>query len=114
MRNLITSDVFAFARIVKASGIRDELTAKMMELQKTENADLRRVGLDTVLMIIEALSEKKAERSIYEFLGPIMEMTADEVAALPANEFIDAIKRIGEENDLASFFSVVSGALGKN
>ena len=64
--------------------------------------------------IIEALADKKAERSIYDFFAPIMEMTADEVAALPANEFIEAVKRIGEENDLASFFSFVSGALGKN
>lgn len=114
MRNLITSDVFAFARIVKASGVRQELIDKLIELQNVESADLKRVGLDTVLLIIEALADKKAERSIYDFFAPIMEMTADEVAALPANEFIEAVKRIGEENDLASFFSFVSGALGKN
>lgn len=113
MRTLKTSDVFAFARLIKASGVRSELTETVDRLSTLKEADLRKVGIDTVLMIIEALAEKNSEKVLYEALAPVLEMKPDEVAQLPPAEFFNALKQISEENDLANFISSLSGILGK-
>ena len=65
MRKLNTSDVFAFARIVKASGMREELKKILKDVAASEEKDLEDVGMDTILAILEALSEKQSEAAIY-------------------------------------------------
>ena len=112
MRKLRTSDLFSFARVVKASGIRGELISYIQKLTKED--DPERVGINTILMILEALADKKAEKAIYEALGPVFEMDAAEVEAMPPAELFNALKQLAEENDLVNFMSSVFGTLGKN
>lgn len=113
MRKLKTADVFAFARLVKASGIRSELTATVEKLSGADEPDLREIGINTVLMLIEALAEKNSEKALYEALAPVLEMKPSEVENLPPAEFFGAFKQIAEENDLTNFFSSLSDILGK-
>lgn len=114
MRKLITADVFAMARIIKASGMREQLTAFVRKLAAEDKAlDVEAVGYEGVLIIIEALAERKAENALYEALAPVMELTAEEVKNLPPAEFVDRVKEIAEQNDIKSFFGYVSGILGK-
>lgn len=114
MRNLKTSDLFSFARVIKASGIREELISYLQKLAKEENTDKERVGINTILMIAEALSEKKAERAIYEALAPVFELSVEEIENLPPAELIALLKQMAEENDLVNFMGSVFGTLGKN
>lgn len=114
MRNLKTSDLFSFARVIKASGVREELTDYIQRLSVQDNPDVNKIGFNTMLMIMEALSEKKAERAIYEALAPVFEMTVDQVQDLPPKDLFDMLKRLAEENDLANFMGSVFGTLGKN
>lgn len=114
MRSLRTSDLFSFARVVKASGIREELINYLQKLSAQENADTERVGINTILMLTEALSEKKAEKAIYEALAPVFEVTAQEVEEMPPAELIKKLKQLAEENDLVNFMGSVFGTLGKN
>lgn len=113
MRKLKTSDVFSLARLIKISGIRGELTEIVTKIQDNGELDLRKVGIDTVFVIIEALSEKKAEQEIYDLLAPIMEVEPAEVENMGLEELLAALKKIGEENDLESFFKSASGIVGK-
>ena len=114
MRKLITSDVFAMARIIKASGMREQLTAFVRKLAAEDKAlDVESVGYEGVLIIIEALAERKAENALYDALAPIMELTPEEVRNLPPSDFIGLVKEIGEQNDIKSFFGYVSGILSK-
>ena len=113
MRKLKTADVFAFARVIKASGVRGELTETVEKLSSAEDLNVRQVGIDTVLLIIEALAEKNSEKTLYEALAPVFEMKPAEVAELPPAEFFGGLKQISEENDLANFFGSLSGILGK-
>ena len=78
MRQLRTSDIFSFARVIKASGIREDLVDYLQKIAKQEDLNTERVGINTILMIIEALSEKKAEKAIYEALAPVLEKTVPE------------------------------------
>lgn len=114
MRKLKTTDVFAFARVIGASGIREDVTAFIQKLAAQDELDKERVGIDTILMVIEALAAKKAEQTIYEALGPIMEMEPKAVGEMPPSEFFSALKQIAAENDLESFFGSLSSILGKS
>ena len=114
MRKLKTTDVFACARVIGASGIRAELTSAVQKLANQDNVDIEKVGISTMLMIMEALAEKKSEQLIYEALGPIMEMEPEAVGEMPPSEFFAALKQIAIENDLESFFGSVSSILGKS
>ena len=62
MRKLRTGDLFSVARVIKASGIREDLIEYLQKI--TKDADAERVGINTILIIIEALAEKKAERAV--------------------------------------------------
>ncbi len=114
MRKLQTSDIFSFARIIKASGVREELTNFIQKISKQGNTDVEKIGFTTMLMIMEALSDKKAEKAIYDALAPIFEMTADEIEKLPPKDLFDLLKQMAEENDLVNFMGSVFGTLGKN
>ena len=114
MRSLKTSDLFSFARVIKASGVREELTDYIQRLSMQENTDLSKIGFNTMLMIMEALSDKKSEKAIYEALAPVFEMTVDQIQDLPPKDLFDLLKQMAEENDLANFMGSVFGTLGKN
>lgn len=112
MRSLRTADLFSFARVIKASGIREELVEYLRKIN--DESDTERIGINTILMIIEALAEKKAEKAIYEALGPVFEMDPEAVEAMPPAELIEKLKQLAEENDLVNFMGSVFGTLGKN
>ena len=115
MRKLITSDVFAFARVIKASGMREQLAAYVRKLAADDKPlDAESVGYEGILIMIEALAEKKAESALYAALAPVLETTPDAVQAMPPAEFFAMLKAVAEENDLKSFFGYVSGILGKS
>ena len=112
MRKLRTADLFSFARVIKASGIREELVGYLKTI--TAESDKERVGMNTILMLIEALSDKKAESAIYDALAPVFEMGADEVEMMSPSELFAKLKQMAEENDLPNFFNSVFGTLGRN
>ena len=114
MRKLKTADIFSFARVIKASGIREELVGYLQQISAQDDVNTERVGINTILMIIEALSDRKAERAIYEALGPVFEMSASEVEDMPPAELFVLLKQLSEENDLTDFFGSLSSILGRN
>lgn len=113
MRKLNTSDVFAFARIVRACGIREELKSIIKEVAGKEDFNVEEIGMDTVLAIMEALAEKKSEAAICEMLAGPFEMSAEEVRGLELPELAEYIRQLADENDLKSFFKFVSGIVTK-
>ena len=110
MRKLQTGDLFSFARVIKKSGIREDLVGYLQKVNA--ESDKEQVGMETILMIIEALSG--AEGAVYEALAPVFEMKASEVQAMHPKEFFALLKQLSEENDLPSFFDSLFGTLGKN
>ena len=113
MRKLNTSDVFAFARIVKASGMREELKKILKDMAASEDQNLEDVGIDTILALLEALSEKQSETAIYKMLAGPFEKTAEEVEKMELPELFENLRTLSEENDLKTFFNYVSGIVGK-
>ena len=65
MRKLITADVFALARVIKASGMREQLTTFVKGLAaKDEPLDTETVGYEGFLVMIEALAERPRSMSL--------------------------------------------------
>lgn len=110
MRKLQTGDLFSFARVIKASGIREDLVKYLQKI--TVESDKEQVGMTTILMIIEALSDKKAEKALYDALSPVFEV--DDIESMPPSELFAYLKQMAEENDLPNFFNTVFGGLGKS
>ena len=114
MRKIITADVFAFARVIKASGMREQLTAFIRKLAaQDKELDVEAVGYEGLLVMIEALAERKAEAALYEALASVAETTPDEIRNLPPADFFRLFKDIAEQNDVEAFFGYVSDILTK-
>lgn len=101
MRKLNTADVFAFCRVIKKSGMREDLKRIISRISATD--DVESIGMDGMFAIVESLAENGAESAIYEFLSAPLEVTPSEVASMDMRDFFDAIKKIVEENDLPGF-----------
>lgn len=110
MRKLQTSDLFSFARVVKKSGVREDLVKYLQRISRDD--DKENVGLNTILMVIEALGD--AEDCIYDALSPVFEIEAKEIKTMPPAEFFSLIRQLSEENDLPNFFNTVFAGLGKS
>lgn len=121
MRKLNTADVFAAARVIRASGMRDHLipliqraAAEVEGLQGEEKKSvLSKIGINGVLTVLEAMAEKKSEDAIYEVLSGPFECLPADVQAMPLDELTDKLRQVAEENHLKDFFGYVSGILGK-
>lgn len=110
MKKLQTSDVFAALRIVKAANLKEALKPTLMKVAEGEK-NISDIGIETVLSVIEGLSDAKSEGAFYEFLSAPFEMSAEDVAALPLEELLADLKKLGEENDLKSFFKSLSAVI---
>lgn len=103
MRKIQTRDVFVLARIIKTAQVKEKL-AVVLKGGKPDNE----VGLDAVMVILEACGSTDVENSFYELIGGIAEMQPDSVKELPISELIDIFKKMADENDLKAFFMTAS------
>lgn len=110
MRKLNTRDVFAFMRVVKCSGIREELQRVAMSIGSS--SDIKQVGLDTIYAVMEAMGDTKTEKAVYDFLAGPFEMEAEAVATMDLDALIANLTKMAEENDLSRFFSSAFGMSG--
>ena len=79
MRELQTSDLFAFVRLIEKSGIKDELKAKALEIKSIADINAESLGYDIILMMLEKAAEPKTEKEVYAFFAPIFEMKEEEI-----------------------------------
>lgn len=118
MRKLNTADVFAFCRLVKATGAREQLREVVTAVAKRKDAgepvDVTRVGVDGFMAVIEAAVEPKAEALVYKFLSGPLECGPEDIASMELTDLIPALQDLAEANNLTAFFGSVSGILGKD
>lgn len=113
MRRLNTADVFAALRLIRATNLREEIKP-LLKAAASEQVSVEDVGIDGVLTLIEAFSERQAEEALYNVLAGPFEVEPEEVAAMDLGELAEKLGTLAKENDLRSFFGYVSGILGKN
>ncbi len=110
MRELQTSDIFAFVRLINKIGIKDELKEKAI----APNTDIESLGYDLIFMVIEKASDEKAEKEIYSFFAPIFGNTEEELRTMDAIEFLEKVTQVASLERWKSFFTSVAKLMKSN
>lgn len=116
MRKLKTTDVFAAMRIVREAHVKDEIKRIALEVnQSKKDMNVREIGAELVLSIVEGLANAGAEKEFYKFLSGPMEVEPEVIAEWSITELIENLKELGKMESpegWASFFKSL-GALIK-
>lgn len=126
VRKLNTADLFEFMRMVKRTGVKDEIKklAKNMpkkekkpqlkvveagddnapELIVQEAPTQAEVGIEMAFSVMEIFANKKAEDEIYKFIARPFQCTPEEVAENDLMDTIEKLKEVADAQKWASFF----------
>lgn len=105
MRDLQTSDIFAFVRVITKAGLKEELKEKVLKVDNIGEIDSESFGYDLIFTAIEKCSTPDAEKELYTFFGNIFEMKPDEVKKMDAIEFLESVTKIADLERWKNFFS---------
>lgn len=112
MRKLTLPDAFAFARILKAADIKNEIVNFSKEIisrkNKKQEININEIGLEFVVTLITAAADVKVEEKIYSFLASVCEMDVENIKKLNISQIKEIISEIIAENDLKTFFQSAS------
>lgn len=120
-RELKSSDMFPMFRILGKIGFKDlkgrmtpESIKNLMDAftdQGGQEEDMSSyVGMSVVMEIAEVIISNlpSCEQDIFEFLGSVTGMKAEEVADLPLSTFAEMIIEFVQKEEFRDFFKVVS------
>ena len=108
MRKIMTKDVFSAMRIIKKSGMKQQLIPLV---KKAAEVGIEEIGIEGILTVMEVLSENNAERAMCEVLAGPFEMDIDEVESLELDKLTEMLTELGEQNNLRNFFKALSGMI---
>lgn len=104
MRKLNTSDVFAFTRMIKEIGLKEEI--KEIASKATKEEDVSKLGLDMIFTLIEKFSEANSENALYEFLSRPLEVTKEEVGTMDLFDLVEKIMQIADVEKWKTFLKL--------
>ena len=84
---------------------RDDVMRRLMTAQK-DDMGFYRVGIDVAMQVLTAAAKKGVMDCVYKFLAPIFEISPEELAKMPLEEFAPMLKQLAEKNNLADFFGL--------
>ena len=104
MRRIKTKDVFKMARIIKISGAKEELADTLRASQTSDAGDAGKIGVDLIMTLCSACGSEQIEKELYDLIGDIAEVKANDIRDMDLDKLIDLLKEIGELNNLSDFF----------
>ncbi|WP_042401694.1 MULTISPECIES: hypothetical protein [Clostridium] len=104
MRKLNTSDVFAFTRLVKEIGLKEEI--KNITAKVAEETDVKALGIDIIFTLIEKFSEVNSENALYEFLSRPLEISKEEVGTMDLFDLVEKIMQIADVEKWKTFLKL--------
>jgi ATP-dependent RNA circularization protein (DNA/RNA ligase family) len=104
MRKLNTSDVFAFTRLVKEIGLKEEI--KNITAKVSEETDVKALGIDIIFTLIEKFSEVNSENALYEFLSRPLEISKEEVGTMDLFDLVEKIMQIADVEKWKTFLKL--------
>lgn len=116
IRRLKGRDVFTFLRILKKLNKDNSLRNLLKEInEKIVNDEMNKFelyGTEIICILVENLDA--VENDVYEFLGDIVGMKAEDFSNLDLVDLVQIIKNIIEKNDIKAFFDAVSKLIELN
>lgn len=131
VRKLNTADLFEFMRMVKRTGVKDELkkiaksiseNSETPKIEESTNVDTEQVesaskeekkslqlevGIDLAFSIMEVFSNENAEAEIFKFLARPFNCKPEDVSQ---NELTDTLNKINEVADVQKWMSFFKSA----
>lgn len=104
MRKLNTSDVFAFTRLVKEIGLKEEI--KNITAKVAEETDVKALGIDIIFTLIEKFSEVNSENALYEFLSRPLEISKEEVGTMDLFDLVDKVMQMADVEKWKTFLKL--------
>lgn len=113
MRKIVSTDIFKFAKLIKAMNLKEQLKGLFVKAEKSEDIPrlAREQGVTFLGMIIEDLSNPEVEPLIYEMVADLGEVTIEELRAMELKPFLALIGDIWKEikttmtfEEIKSFF----------
>ena len=114
MRRLNTSDVFAAFRLVKEAGLKDEVKRMALLVEKEEKPDIKDIGVEFLLNVVEGLPSVGAEDKMYKFLSGPMERKPEEIKEMPVLELVEELEGFKDVEDIEgwkAFFKSVAAMM---
>jgi hypothetical protein len=112
MRKLQTQDVFIALRAISKANLKEEIRP-ILKKAIEEKMTIEDAGIESILSLLEFVSQHKCEQAFYEVLSGPFEMTVDEVKKLDLVVLVDNLETLAEENDLKRFFTILAGLITK-
>ena len=112
MRKLQTSDLFSALRLIKKAGLKEEIKP-LLKMAADGGFSVEDVGIEGILCLIEAITDRKSEIAIYEVLSGPFEVDAKQVEQMDLCTLADNLQALAKENDLKRFFSLLSALNSK-
>ena len=108
MREIETSDVFAFVRMTKRAGITAELKKLIMSKDSIQDLTAESFGYDLIFTILESASEPEAEKEVYNFLAGPLELEPEEIKKMNPVKLVEMIKEMATSEEWKAFFTSVA------
>lgn len=114
MRNLMTTDIFAAARLLSKIGIREEIREVARQAEEQKGRKVRfDMGFDMIFGIIEKATEAGAEEEVYKFISGIFECDPDDVRKMDPIDLFDNLEKVADWEKWGNFFKRVAGLMKK-
>ena len=120
MRKLQTHDVFMALKLIRAAGVKDEVRRiyQIVEVKEKEGEKLniKDVGIEFVLGLMEKLAGTESENAFYELLAGPLEIEAEEIKTMDPLDLIDEVEKLKEVINgerFKRFFKSVAGLMEK-
>jgi len=106
LRKLESPDFFAFTRIIKKMGIREELKklAKDVSEVKPEEKEIKINEMQIEILMIFVENIASAQNEVYKFIADISGKSFDELKDLDV--FMESIQEIFKDETIKSFFKL--------
>ena len=106
MRKINTDDLLNLAALVRATGIKEELSKQFKSLIKGKKVVINQDedGIEIIFAIISAFGKDGAKEAFYKFLSGPFEMTPEEIANNDPVDTLNKIKQTASLNEWISFF----------
>jgi len=103
MRKLQAHDIFAFGRVVKEIGLKEELKSICMNSNNIQ--DVYESGFELLFTLFEKATTDKAENELLKFFADIFEEEVDSVKTSDPVEFLDKLMEVAEPKKWRDFFT---------
>lgn len=120
MRKLQTHDVFMALKLVRAAGVKDEVSRifKLTEVMEKQGKkiSIRDVGIEFILGVMEKLAGTESENAFYELLAGPLEIEVEEIKTMDPLDLIEKVQGLQEVIDgerIKNFFKSVAGLAEK-